>query len=205
MSEYSTFQEELWAGTFGSEYIARNQGPEIIATNIALFSKIINNTKNVDSIIEFGCNIGLNLIALHELLPCADIAGLEINEAAYKELTRLNFVKGYHGSAFNFKIDYQRDFSFTKGVLIHINPELLPRMYDLLYASSRRYICVCEYYNPSPVEIKYRGTDAALFKRDFAGELIEKFPDLSLVDYGFAYHMDNNWKADDITWFLLEK
>jgi len=44
-----------------------------------------------------------------------------------------------------------------------------------------------------------------LFKRDFAGEMLERFADLKLLDYGFVYRRDPNFPQDDITWFLLEK
>jgi spore coat polysaccharide biosynthesis protein SpsF len=64
---------------------------------------------------------------------------------------------------------------------------------------------ICEYYNPSPVAIPYRGHSDRLFKRDFAGEMLEMFADLKLVDYGFAYHRDPAFPQDDITWFLMEK
>ena len=64
---------------------------------------------------------------------------------------------------------------------------------------------ICEYYNPSPTTIAYRGHSDRLFKRDFAGEMLEKFSDLKLVDYGFSYHRDNSFPQDDITWFLLQK
>ena len=52
--------------------------------------------------------------------------------------------------------------------------------------------------------VNYRGHDNRLFKRDFAGELIDKFG-LKLRDYGFLYHRDNYFPQDDLTWFLLEK
>ena len=64
---------------------------------------------------------------------------------------------------------------------------------------------LCEYYNPSPATVTYRGHDNRLFKRDFCGEMHELYPDLALVDYGFAYHADPVFPQDDITWFLLEK
>ena len=51
----------------------------------------------------------------------------------------------------------------------------------------------------------YRGHEGKLFKRDFAGELLDKYPDLKLIDYGFVYHRDTNFPQDDCTWFLLEK
>ena len=62
-----------------------------------------------------------------------------------------------------------------------------------------------EYYNPIPIEVQYRNNSNKLFKRDFAGEMLDKFQDLTLVDYGFCYHRDYNFSKDDSTWFLLEK
>lgn len=97
------------------------------------------------------------------------------------------------------------DFTLIKGVLIHINPDYLSKVYEILYQSSNRYICVVEYYNPSPVTVNYRGHQDRLFKRDFAGEMLDKFQDLSLIDYGFVYHRDTNFPQDDLTWFLMEK
>jgi hypothetical protein len=86
-----------------------------------------------------------------------------------------------------------------------ITPEVLPQVYDRLFAACGRYLLVAEYYNPAPVAIPYRGHSDRLFKRDFAGEIMDRHPRLQLVDYGFAYHRDPNFPQDDITWFLLEK
>jgi spore coat polysaccharide biosynthesis protein SpsF len=44
-----------------------------------------------------------------------------------------------------------------------------------------------------------------LFKRDFAGEIMERHPQMQLVDYGFSYRRDPNFPQDDITWFLMER
>ena len=89
--------------------------------------------------------------------------------------------------------------------MIHINPNELNDVYSKLYESSKRYICIVEYYNPTPVTVNYRGNEKLLFKRDFAGEFMDKYSDCKLIDYGFCYHRDNNFMQDDITWFLLEK
>ena len=64
---------------------------------------------------------------------------------------------------------------------------------------------MCEYYNPAPVAVTYRGHTNRLFKRDFCGEIMTRFPDLRLADYGFAYRRDPSFPQDDITWFLMEK
>jgi spore coat polysaccharide biosynthesis protein SpsF len=81
----------------------------------------------------------------------------------------------------------------------------LPQVYDKLVTSTSSYLIVAEYYNPSPVAIPYRGHTDRLFKRDFAGEIMDRHPQMQLVDYGFAYRRDPNFPQDDITWFLLEK
>ncbi len=200
-----TEQENFWAGTFGDEYVERNTGEAWIATNSALFAKILSRTKGVDSIIEFGANIGLNLRALRRLLPGAELATVEINPKAVAILKEWGEAEVCQGSILEFEPTRQYALSFTKGVLIHINPDMLDKVYDRLYRASRRYICVAEYYNPTPVTIPYRGHDDRLFKRDFAGELLERFHDLHLVDYGFVYRRDPNFPQDDLSWFLLEK
>jgi pseudaminic acid biosynthesis-associated methylase len=97
------------------------------------------------------------------------------------------------------------DLVLIKGVLIHINPDTLPDVYDKLHQAVGKYLLVAEYYNPSPVAISYRGHSDKLFKRDFAGEIMDRHPDLVLIDYGFAYRRDPNFPQDDITWFLMEK
>lgn len=202
---YKTEQEIFWAGNFGDEYIGRNQGEASIASNTALFSKIFASTNSISSIIEFGANIGLNIEAIRRLLPKAKLSAIEINEKAVNQLKLIDNLKVYHSSILDYQLDEQRDLVLIKGVLIHINPIELNNVYELLYKTSRRYICVAEYYNPSPVEVRYRGHEGKLFKRDFAGEILDKYPDLKLIDYGFVYHRDNNFPQDDTTWFLLGK
>ena len=73
-----------------------------------------------------------------------------------------------------------------KGVLIHQNPSYLNDIYLKLINSTSRYVLLAEYYNPTPVEIEYRGHRDKLFKRDFAGEILSNHKEMSLVDYGFV-------------------
>ncbi|WP_079710778.1 pseudaminic acid biosynthesis-associated methylase [Paraliobacillus ryukyuensis] len=202
MSTFKTEQEEFWAGEFGINYVKRNTN---YLSNIPLFSNIFSKTNKVNSIIELGANIGNNLQAINSILPHANLSAIEINSDAVKELEQIKDIKVYNQSLLDFKVDHKRDFVLIKGVLIHIAPNYLAQLYDLLYNLSDKYICIAEYYNPTPVELKYRGHDNKLFKRDFAGEILDKFSDLELIDYGFVYHRDNNFPQDDITWFLLKK
>lgn len=205
MRDSITEQEENWAGEFGDAYIHRNVNSKIVAANIMMFSKILRCTNKVHSVMEFGANIGLNLIAIRALLPDVELAAVELNKKAYDELSKVEGVKAYNQSILDFKPGGKNDFVLVKGVLIHINPEMLPIVYDLLYETSRKYICIAEYYNPTPVTLDYHGHKNMLFKRDFAGEMLDRFDDLKLINYGFTYHRDNYNDFDDLNWFLLEK
>jgi len=205
VKKYKTGQEDFWAGEFGSQYINRNFDTKIIAGNLNLFSKIISKTYKINTLIEFGANIGQNLIAIKNLVPDCKITAVEINVTASKELKKYKWINVKNESLLDYQSKIKFDFVLTKGVLIHMNPEALNKVYKKLYKSCNRYICIVEYYNPSPVEINYRGYSSRLFKRDFAGELLNKYNDLVLVDYGFSYHLDPNFPQDDLNWFLLEK
>jgi pseudaminic acid biosynthesis-associated methylase len=204
--QYSTEQEAFWAGKFGDDYIKRNAGDQLIGSNAAMFSKLIANCAGVESLLEVGANIGLNLVAIRSLCPNWLLDAIEINDEAVKKLQAWGGVnKIHHGSILEFKPDRQWDIVLIKGVLIHINPDYLPRVYEALYQASKRYIFLVEYYNPAPVEVNYRGHAGRLFKRDFAGELLDSYANLRVVDYGFVWHRDPAFPQDDVTWFVLEK
>jgi len=203
---FKTDQENFWAGQFGIDYIDRNQGPALLASNLDFFVKGLKQARQLTSCIEFGANIGMNLKALRLLFPQIDAHGIEINPTAAQELRQAIPAENvYPASILDFQPSRTWDLTLIKGVLIHINPEALPTVYDKLVASCKRYLLVAEYYNPSPVAIPYRGHNDRLFKRDFAGEIMERHPQMRLIDYGFAYKRDPNFPQDDITWFLMEK
>lgn len=198
-----TEQEEFWASDFGDNYRTRNDSNGLKVSNIVLFSKILSKVSSLNSVIEFGCNIGLNLEAITFLSPNSSVVGVEINKKACEELVLKDFK--YFNESFLGNSDYGKyDMTFTKGVLIHQDPSKLKIAYEKLYNHSSRYILIIEYYNPSPVSIIYRGEKNKLFKRDFAGEMLNLYPDLNLKDYGFIYHREQ-FPQDDLTWFLFEK
>lgn len=203
---FKTEQESFWAGEFGTAYIDRNKGDQLLAANLDFFSKALRGARGIHSCIEFGANIGMNLRALKLLHPELEVHCIEINADAAKQLRALISTDHvFEGSIFDYRPVQIFDLVLIKGVLIHINPAELPTVYDQLYKCTGKYLMVAEYYNPSPVAIPYRGHSDRLFKRDFAGELLDTYPDLTLLDYGFAYRRDPSFPQDDITWFLMEK
>lgn len=198
--------EEFWKGEFGIEYAKRNTG--LVARNAVFFAKAllpVMGIRQPQSVLELGCGTGQNLEALQLLLGTqTELEGIEINEQAAKAckvgIIHVRSLLGLTGSTWL----RTWDLVLTKGVLIHQPPEELPRIYDMMYRASNRYIFIAEYYNPTPVEVEYRGHQGVLWKRDFAGELMDQHPDVKLVDTGFAYHRAPQ-PQDDLTWFLLEK
>lgn len=201
---FKTEQEDFWAGEFGDDYITRNTSKRLLPSKTAMWAQILKASHSINSAMEFGCNIGINLQALHNLNPDLQLSGIEINATAAAKARALGVAEIDEGSILEPVTSLPVDLTFTAGVLIHIQPESLPAVYDNLVRLSSRYIVVCEYYNPSPVSISYRGHQDRLFKRDFAGELIDGYG-LKLVDYGFLYKRDAWVPQDDLTWFLLEK
>lgn len=204
--QFKTEQEHFWAGEFGREYITRNTSERYLASNTAMFSRILSRTDRVDSLIELGANIGLNLEALQSLLPKAEMAAVEINETACQQLQqRLPAVAVEQCSILEMEARRTFDLALIKTVLIHVNPDELPGVYDMLAKLSSRYVVIAEYYNPAPVTVEYRGHSQRLFKRDFAGEFLDRHPQFEPVDYGFVWHRDPQFPQDDMTWFLLRR
>ena len=205
--KYITQQENFWAGEFGNEYVSRSQGEEIINSNIDFFKKALKNVTDIKTCIEFGSNIGLNIRALKKIYPDQEHHVIEINKKAVEYLKEFISEENIiNDSIINFKPFKKWDLVLIKGVLIHINPEMLSKIYLSLVNSCNKYLLINEYYNPKPVSIDYRGHSEKLYKRDFAGEILDSFPEMKLIDYGFLYERDPIHKRVGSTnWFLLKK
>jgi spore coat polysaccharide biosynthesis protein SpsF len=205
-SGFATAQEEFWAGRFGSDYIARNRSDQLLASNLAFFTRALSRADAIRSCVELGANIGMNLRALKLLYPELQCRAVEINADAARELgSVIGDENVFRGSIADWTPAQGADLVFTKGVLIHVGPDLLPSVYERLHQAASRFILLAEYYNPAPVAVSYRGHEDRLFKRDFAGEMLDRYADLKLIDYGFSYRRDPAFPQDDISWFLLQK
>jgi spore coat polysaccharide biosynthesis protein SpsF len=205
-SAFATAQEEFWAGDFGTEYVRRTPADDHLAANVALLERALRRAGEITDCIEFGANVGINLRALQMLRPRVIGHAVEINRTAAEQLTTVIPAENVRCTSV-LDFDPPRTFALvlSKGLLIHIDPEHLGKVYRTLYRSARRYILICEYYNPAPVGIDYRGYKDRLFKRDFCGDMLDAYPDLKLLDYGFVYRRDPMHPQDDVTWFLMEK
>ena len=198
-------QERFWQGEFGDNYVERNNGNELIAAKIDMFSKSLNSADAISSVLELGANRGLNATALKALQPHVNYSGVEISSTAYKLLSENEHVdSAYHSSIYDFNSSQTFDLVFVAGVLIHLNPDRLHIAYDKLSKFSAKHVLIAEYFNPSPAAMDYRGHKDKLFKRDFAKEFMDE-SGFALLDYGFLYRHDPKFQHDDMNWFLFTK
>ena len=205
-SIYRNSQEEFWAGENGNSYIERNSDSKHIPENLFFFSKVLQKTNRIDSVLELGANIGLNLKSLQLLFPDISLNAIEINPQACEILREFLPIENvFEQSIMSFRSPKKFELVFTKGVLIHNDPADLPDIYDLFANLTNRYILISEYFNPVPVSVRYFGSEDLLFKRDFAGEFLDRHKNFELIDYGFFYRRDPHSPQDDETWFLIER
>ena len=122
-------QESFWSGEFGDKYVERNSG----FSTINHFSKILlNNRIKIESVIELGSNVGINLDSLKAIYPDCKTFGVEINKKAYQILSKNH--DSYLGSIYDFQATEKYDLAFTYGVLIHQNPIKLDEVIEAFFS-----------------------------------------------------------------------
>ncbi len=202
-------QIEFWRGAFGDSYTDRNTASEEqLRARVALWAEIMRYMLPAPprSILEVGANLGVNLRALKALSPARMLA-VEPNDKARAILVRDGVVATNDviaGVAQSIALpDHAADLAFTSGVLIHIHPDHLAAAISEIHRCAARWIVCIEYFSDKAEEIAYRGHGERLFKRDFGGFWLDRFPNLRVAAYGFA------WKRvtglDNLTWWLFEK
>jgi pseudaminic acid biosynthesis-associated methylase len=198
-----SIQTRFWEGEFGDTYTDRNKVEA--KDRSEFFSNILYLTGAISSVLELGANRGHNLSILHHLKPDLEITGVEVNKKACKEMAAHGGIEPVCCSTQDFEPSKQYDLVFTCGVLIHLPPEDLPEVYEKMLKLSKKYILINEYFNPTPVEVPYRGHSERLFKRDWGSELIDAAAGkIKLIDYGFLWKkVEPAW--DNATWWLFEK
>ena len=196
-------QQEHWTGKEGKEYV--NRSPGNLESSRAMFHHILARMpRHPQSVIEFGAGVGTNLQAIGQLDRRIHRTGVEINQDAallladHCEALMISNLE-------SMKPLPPAEFTYTRGVLIHLPEQSLPHAFDLLFHSSSRWVMVCEYYSPNRTMVPYRGKPDLLWTDDYPGKLMKQHPSLKLVDYGFVSKYDEMYPQDDVTWFLMEK
>jgi pseudaminic acid biosynthesis-associated methylase len=204
-----TTQLDAWRGDFGDEYVDRNAPlDDVLRMRTRMWAEMLKGTYNAPpkSILEVGCNIGLNLRAIDRLMN-AEMFAVEPNAKARETILKDGILPAtnlFDAPGQEIPVaDGAIDMVFSAGVLIHVHPDALPSVADEMHRVSKRYLLVAEYFSTKPESIHYRGRDDLLFKRDFGGYFMDRFSDLEIVDDGFLWSRTSG--IDDITWALFRK
>ena len=197
-------QEKMWQSGFGTDYHTRNKWEDRSAFWADVLGEDVLAAAN--SVLEPGAGKGENLVGIHEARKLfykgasTQCLGIEVNEQAYKELASRTGAR--LGAFLDTPLQQQYPLVITRGFLMHVPSAALAPTLAKLYNASSKYICITEYYSPVRREVEYHGQGSALWIDDFAHKIMEMYPDLKLIDYGFKYHKDNGY---DLTYFVLEK
>ena len=88
--------------------------------------------------LELGCNVGLNLVALSLIDSSISLSGVELNQEAANFAVNKKVATIYQQTIVEpFDLEPTYDLTFTKTVLIHINPDKLPVVYENLVKHSK--------------------------------------------------------------------
>ena len=186
-----TTQTEVWNGAFGEAYTRRNKRnlealEELFTSTIGITRAELNErfVGDVDRdarILEVGCNIGNQLLMLHEM-GFTDLTGVDVQAYALDE-ARENcpFATFHQAGAGELPFeDASFDLVFTSGVLIHISPADLPAALREIARVSKRFVWGYEFHNDEMVEIEYRDHDDLHWKGDYARRYLEEVPGLEI-------------------------
>jgi pseudaminic acid biosynthesis-associated methylase len=202
---YNNSQEKFWSEQYSDDYIKKNSKFNI-DLGLEGWNKMLAKTKNIKNLLECGCNIGRNINLLEIILPEVEKSVIEISSQALEIAKKKYKIKNsFNGPIINAQFDEKFDLVFTMGVLIHIHPNDLIKNMSRIYDFSTNYILIGEYFNRTPISIKYQGEDDRLFKNDF-GKIFQTNFNLKIVDYGFLWgHIYDTAGFDDFTWWLFQK
>ena len=212
-AEVRTDQESAWGGKHGFRYVVHHLSEDWKATRVPLWKNLLTFVPDVQSVAEFGCNIGANLKALREIRPDLDLAGVEINRFAVEVLKRERVSEVNLGSVGTYDFGRKFDLVFTRGVLIHIAPDDLPNVLANMERHAKKYVLIWENYDEAmhnmPWYDKRVGDGKAgvnyQFWRDFAGEFHKQFPNWTVLASGVGLEEKSTRKHGDLVWTIFRR
>ncbi|MEE2753543.1 MAG: pseudaminic acid biosynthesis-associated methylase [Candidatus Latescibacterota bacterium] len=201
--------EALWQGEFGHEYTRRNTPAKLKKIGIHVdgrgqFWSSVLSHYDIAGVLEVGCNRGVNLRFLAELVDPSEVYGIDINPSALDEVrSRFPGVTAIQSPARVLPFPDRRfDLVFTSGVLIHQPPESIGQVLSEIVRTSKKYVLCCEYFADEVEVVAYRNQDRALFKQNYGALYQANFPGLRLIEKGFL-GPEEGW--DNFTYWLFEK
>ncbi|MGF1864668.1 class I SAM-dependent methyltransferase [Enterovibrio norvegicus] len=210
--QFDTAQDKVWSTHHGFRYVTHHLGEDWKLTRIPYWEVILDNVPECHSILEFGCNIGSNLKAINLINPNYDLSGIEINPFAVDQVRKLPFVKAEEGSIVNHDMGDKYDFVFSRGVLIHINREDLPVVFDNMVKHSRKYIMLFENYNDEDEALDGYGKlvtggesgESYQFWANYPKLFKSQHPDWELISSGVRTEKGRTPVKGDLYWAIFK-
>ena len=204
MNKYRELHQ-IWENDFGSSYTDRKLENHEKEGRLRekFWLEIISSLPKINSVLEIGCNAGMNLEGIYNANDKLKISGIEPNQYALKKAKKIAKNR-YHideGNIFNIPASFQSDLVITCTVLIHISPDDLIEAMKNVFSISSSYVLIMEYYWPSLKQVEYRGLNDALWKQDFGALFLNNF-EVKLIETGF---LDDRDGFDRTTWWLFKK
>jgi pseudaminic acid biosynthesis-associated methylase len=202
-------QLDQWRGEFGDSYVDRNPASiQAVRQRVCCFATIFDHLRGHPprSLLECGCNVGINLRALRQVTD-AELYAVEPNAKARDMLIGDGVIPvGNLKNATLSELPFENgafDLVFTSGVLIHIPDDILEQSCREMHRVAKSHLLSIEYFSPESITLKYRGHDDLLFKRDYGENWLRLFPDLEPVAQGFFWKRTTG--LDNLTWWLFRK
>jgi pseudaminic acid biosynthesis-associated methylase len=208
-----TNQIREWTGSFGKHYTDRNAFEPIELDSLYesnygitrrdLNQRFLQGIPRSARILEVGCNVGNQLLALQDM-GFRNLFGIEIQSYALERAKSRVLDAGLvQASALAIPYpDQDFDLVFTSGVLIHIAPQDLPSALEEIHRCARSWIWGLEYYAPQMTDLSYRGHNRLLWKANYAQLYLQRFPSLELVR---EEHLRYSQNENVDTMFLLRR
>ena len=192
-------QEAWWSGSFGDSYTDRNRVNWL--QRVPFWTGILYLT-GAGSVLEMGCNVGWNLLAIRLINPRTWVAGWDVNHKAVMQGKNmgLQLFGAYEFESYRKAHNPNYDLVFTAGCLIHVSSKEIEKAMQYIVDSSKKYILAIEYAADEEQEIEYRGHQNKLWKRPY-GKMYEDMG-LKLIEAG---ELPKDSGFDDCTYWLLEK
>lgn len=199
-----TEQEQFWIGAGGTSYTVDNYaGPTADPVKVDLWAASLANVGELESALELGCNMGLNLRAIHEVRPDVKLSAVEINPRAAQSVRSFGYVEVFEQSLLDFDQPRRWDLVFIRGVLMHLDPELLHLAYDVIDKHAGKYVIINENFSETPEVVPYKGRNDLLMSRHFAQEFCERFKRWHIIADGWDYRHATTPSNRDRRWFVL--
>ena len=189
---------DFWIGDFGKKYMKKYTFDETHKRQIYI-EKILQYTLDINSILEIGCNVGINIKAIKNIGDY-ELYGIEPFKDALDICIKNNLLdldKAFCTNTSNMKMfkDNQIDLVFTSMVLMYIPLPELKIATDNIVRISKKYILCCE-LSSNKKESTYIYENTNVYDRNWGDFYTKNYKNLELINYN---------KESQFSWWLFKK